>query len=79
MCRRRSGFHEPECRRRAPREIGASAAAPEPPGRAPQSVFRDHSEPAGTWQSGDTANGSMFWLAHGQALACMSTSALGGG
>ena len=79
MCRRGSGFHEPECRRRAPRGIAASAAAPEPSEGVPDPVFLDDSELACAWQSGGAASGTMFSLVRGQPVACMVTSALGGG
>ena len=79
MCRRGSGFHEPECRRRAPRGIAASAAAPEPSEGVPGPVFLDDSELACAWQSGGAASGTMFSLVRGQPVACMVTSALGGG
>ena len=52
MGKRRSGFGKPKWKRAAePREIGASAAAPEPPGGSSEPVFRDNNEPAGDWQS----------------------------
>ena len=79
MCRRGSGFHEPECRRRVPREIRASAAAPEPPGRAPQSVFRDDNEQPCAWQSVWATNGGTFSLLRECSARSAMPLVLGGG
>ncbi len=78
MCRRGSGFHEPECRRRAPREIAPSAAAPEPPQQTPEQVFADDSELASGWQSGWTANAETFSLVRECLVRCAMPLVVGG-
>ncbi len=60
MSKGSSGFGKPRWKRPEPREIGASSAAPEPSGTAPEPVCGDNTGLASGWQFFSNVNGAGF-------------------